>query len=79
MSRKTKQPDSCKCLEQVQEQLKESNAQVTQSLMMADWSKGTIRMSGPQLMLNKIDSKKRGRLPYILCAFCPFCGTKYPE
>lgn len=28
---------------------------------------------------DKADSKKRGRAPFMLASFCPFCGEKYAK
>lgn len=68
----------CDCIEQVQEQLAESNARLLiESLIRT--KTGEIRSSPPSLRLEKIDSSKRKRLPTLFCSHCPFCGKKYPK
>lgn len=67
----------CKCIEQVNELLKDQNAAIAQNFLFAN--SGSINMSPPFIRLEKSDPKKRSSLPNVLCAYCPFCGKKYPE
>lgn len=73
---KLKQP--CKCIDQVQEQLAESNAALDLPLRI-NFKTGKQAPSLPLLVVHKLDDKKRQRLPSVICAHCPFCGIKYPE
>lgn len=68
----------CKCLDQVNSQLKDSNAMISQGFQI-NFKTGRSSMSPPMLATEKIDSKIRKRLPSVICSFCPFCGAKYPE
>lgn len=68
----------CKCIKQVNDELRLSNAQVAQGLRI-DFANGRASMAPPQVVLEKIDAKSRKKLPTMLCSFCPFCGSKYPE
>jgi hypothetical protein len=66
---------ACKCQEQVNKLLKESNAEVSNDFLIR--RSGTITLSPPSIVLAKIDSKKRSKLPTLFCSHCPFCGKKY--
>lgn len=68
----------CDCLKQVQEELKPHNARVVRS-MQVNLSNNTCGMSPPKLVLEKLDSKNRGKLLSVFCVYCPFCGKKYPD
>lgn len=77
-SKAEKPTGSCNCIDQVNAQLRGSNAKLSQGLQI-DFKTGKSSMSPPMLVAEKIDSKIKKRLPSLLCSFCPFCGSKYPE
>lgn len=64
-----------KCTEAVNEKLAPMNARITQGLTI-NFSTGKAGLSGPAVCVEKIDSKKRSKVPNILCSYCPFCGKK---
>lgn len=66
---------TCDCAASVNEKLVEHNAVLDRGLLI-DRSTGTVRMAPPALSVSKLDPKKRGRLPTLYCAFCPFCGEE---
>ena len=64
----------CECVELLNEQLAEHNAYVDTKLQMnMKTGEGRHIICIP---LSKIDSKKRTRLPTLVCTFCPICGKK---
>lgn len=78
---KAKETKSCKCLDQVQDKLVALSKPYAPSRivthLLISLKTGVGRMSPPALHLEKIESKARGRLPVVMCTFCPFCGKKY--
>ena len=69
---------SCDCQDHVNEQLKPYNTFV-ESKMLMSFETGKFRESTPMIVTAKIDSKKRQPAMPIFCAYCPFCGKKYPD
>lgn len=67
---------TCKCLEQVQAQLDGCHV-VVESLI--NFKTGKIRPSPPSLRVAKNDPKSRKAATVLFCAYCPFCGKKYPK
>lgn len=59
----------CACISDVNNKLAEHNAGLVTTLFAAP--KRVV------IGTNKVDSKKRGKPPYMLATFCPFCGEKY--
>lgn len=78
MAKKSVESQQCNCLEQVQEQLKEHNTTIVQSLQI-NFKTGKGSLSNPRIAVQKINSKSKKPAIPILCAHCPFCGKKYPE
>lgn len=62
----------CNCIDEANKGLAEKNVQ----LDLAFNVRGDVR---PQIVVEKIDRKVRGKVPMLLPSFCPFCGEKYPE
>jgi hypothetical protein len=75
---KSKPDKPCKCIEQVNKQLEQSNARISQGLQI-NFKTGASGLSSPFVVVEKVDGKIRKRLPSVVCSFCPFCGSKYPE
>ena len=72
----TKKHVSCKCFDQVNEQLKPMGVALNKEMSMNfDTLKASVE--GPFLAVHWRDKPIRGkRLPAIVCAYCPFCGKK---
>lgn len=70
-------PKECDCVTQVQEKLGKEGLKLNRS-MQFDFAKGTASLGPPELSVGRVGKSKK-KLPIVLCAFCPFCGTKYPE
>lgn len=60
----------CNCIAETNAFLAQHNAEVLHNIF------GTPRAL---VTLTKVDEKKRGKVPLMQGAFCPFCGAKYPE
>jgi hypothetical protein len=60
----------CDCISKVDVKLAEHNARIMLPL---------IGLQRPFVTTIKINSKKRGKAPFMFASFCPFCGTKYSE
>lgn len=73
-ARKAK-PSPCTCREQVDEELKKLNARLASALQM-NFKTHQASMAGPFVAIVKLDSKKKSRLPDLVCTFCPFCGKR---
>lgn len=76
--KKTAKTKGCQCVELANECLEESNACLVLSQLI-NVKTGKTSTGPPQLMLEKIDTKKRKRLPTLFCTYCPICGTKLPK
>jgi hypothetical protein len=74
MAKKKPKPD-CGCLEKANEAVKEKGY-AFQTRVMFHRDSSTLRVAGPLLLLEKLDSKSRKPLPSAFCAYCPFCGKK---
>jgi hypothetical protein len=64
----------CDCRKAVDERLSVSNARIAFGFTI---SGGRRDLSPPMIVLEKLDDKKRGKLPSLLATFCPFCGERY--
>jgi len=64
----------CKCVEQVNAKLESVGAEIVQH-MQINFDTKKADMSGPCVEVRRSDKAKRGKIPVVLCAFCPFCGT----
>lgn len=64
----------CDCQKAVDEQLAGSNARIAFGLLFGN---ATIDRSPAMIVLEKVDEKKRGKLPTLLATCCPFCGERY--
>lgn len=60
----------CDCITRVNADLRAHNGKITLPL---------IGRQQPFVQTNKLDEKKRGKVPLLFATFCPFCGSKYPE
>lgn len=68
----------CTCITQANEQLAKDNARIARTMLLnLDSSAATI--SGAMIVVEKIDSKKRTKLPTLFASYCPICGKKYPD
>lgn len=75
-------PSQCMCVELVNKQLVSRNAAIDTE-MCFNLTTGTASLQIP-VPLKKLDAKKRGRLPTMVCTYCPICGkdlrsTKEPK
>lgn len=63
---------NCKCLDLVQKKLltERPNTRLQTAFTMRG------RVIGPLLAVEKIDPKKRTKLPTIVCGYCPICGKR---
>lgn len=59
----------CKCVRKVNKILLEKNARLVTTLLT-----GKVAC-----VVEKADDTKRGKLPYMLASYCPFCGKAYPS
>lgn len=77
MAKKAAKP--CTCVEQVDKKLREDGIKLVR-LLMVNFTTGKGGLGPPILAVERTgDSKKKRKLPAIICAYCPVCGTKYPE
>jgi len=58
----------CGCISRLNKRLVEHNAIVMTNL---------IGRPRTVVTLDKLDTKKRGRLPILQASYCPFCGQEY--
>lgn len=73
---KPKRPKGCNCFEAAQKQLAEKGWTL-ESALQIDFTTGRARMGGPFLAARWLDgAKKKGKVPLMCCAYCPFCGRK---
>jgi len=71
-----KSPVPCKCVDLVNERLKEDGCVLLQH-MQIDFSSGKASMSGPCVSVErKVRTRTSKKIPTVLCTFCPFCGKK---
>lgn len=76
---KPKTVKACNCFAQVQEQLKEHNTKLRQEFFFNMKTMSATMSKIPLLLTEKIDtSKKKPPKKKVFCAYCPFCGKKYP-
>lgn len=68
----------CTCREAINERLAVSNARIATGFCFSPVENQIRRMelAPPMIVLEKIDSKKRGKPPTLLATWCPFCGDK---
>lgn len=64
----------CECRESIDKELAASNAKIAAALLIDHC---VLNLAPPMIALEKIDEKKRGRLPNLLATYCPFCGERY--
>jgi hypothetical protein len=65
----------CKCAEEVNKQLEAVGAKIVQH-MRINFATGKADMSGPCVETRRSDKSKRGKIPVVMCAYCPFCGRR---
>jgi hypothetical protein len=75
--KKASEPKDCGCIDKLNAALKERNAKVV-CMTLFDFSANTISTSGASIQLEKLDAKKRSKLPTFFCRYCPVCGKKCP-
>jgi hypothetical protein len=68
----------CNCIKAVNERLVFSNAKIAQGFTY-NIELMTMDLSGPMIVLSRIDKSKRNKLPVLLATYCPFCGTKLDD
>jgi hypothetical protein len=68
----------CNCRERVNKKLAARNAEIAAGFMLTNNDGPTrgMKLSPPMIMLEKVDAKKRGKLPILVAAYCPFCGKE---
>ncbi len=67
---------SCNCVEEVNQRIKDKNVRIGVGLTLIE----NKRLSVVVLVAaEKIDKKKRGRVPSLIATYCPFCGKKWEE
>lgn len=64
----------CECRAAINKRLVPENAKIAFGLLFRD---ARIDLSPPMITLEKINEKKRSKLPMLLAAYCPFCGERY--
>ena len=69
----------CDCIEQINRQLAERKAEITQRLMLSN-DLHDLSISPPVIATRWTGKKPRGKnLPILPASYCPFCGEKYSE
>lgn len=66
---------ACSCIADVDAKLADHNARLGVAFSFSH--KGVPGQAWPHLVVEKIDAKKRGRLPVMVPTYCPFCGEPY--
>ena len=74
MAKKAKLP-VCKCVETVNDKLRDIGFSLRRH-MQINFTTKMAGLSPPCVEVFRHDTKKRGKIPTVLCAFCPFCGKK---
>lgn len=64
----------CECIRDVNAELAKHNGRLTEAFV---FGLGKVSMS-LLVSTEKIDTKKRQRVPHVFPSYCPFCGEKYP-
>lgn len=64
----------CDCRDAVNERLAFSNAKIGMGLLFGE---GRLEAAPPMIVLEKIDDRKRGKLPHLVATCCPFCGERF--
>lgn len=63
----------CDCIKQVDKQLEPFNTMLVTTIPFD----GTDQKVA--LYVDKVESKKRGKVKNVIASYCPFCGHKYDE
>lgn len=66
----------CNCRAAVNKNLVNENAKIAVGLFFGN---SRIDLAPPMIVLERIDSSRRGKLPNLIASYCPFCGEKYAE
>ncbi len=66
----------CDCRKFMDAKLAALNARIAVGFTFDD---ARMDVAPPMIVLEKVDEKRRGKLPNVLASCCPFCGEKYPE
>jgi hypothetical protein len=72
----------CDCREAVNKRLAFCNAKIATGFtidMLSEGATATMNLAPPQIVLEKLDGKKRGKPPTLVATCCPFCGERYKE
>lgn len=77
MAKKTSKTEGCTCVDKVNEKLKDVGIRLARGFRL-NFKTGVSRMGLPQLVTEKTNPTRK-KMPIVVCTFCPFCGTKYPE
>lgn len=64
----------CECRETIDKELAASNAKIGMAILVGNSS---LDLAPPLIVLEKVNTKQRGRLPNLVATYCPFCGVKY--
>ncbi len=63
----------CKCVEEMDKELKSHNGRVALAILMP--AEGSNRLRSRVLVQTmKLDTKKRKPVPAVMASYCPFCG-----
>lgn len=71
---KKKAARSCRCAEQVNEQLAKFNTRLERPMLL-NLTTGESRC-GLEIAAAKVNPKLRGRKKTVLATYCPFCGKR---
>lgn len=63
----------CKCADAVDAELAAKNGRLAFGFTVRE---GRMELTRPLIQLEKLDGKKRGKLPSLVASYCPFCGEK---
>lgn len=65
----------CDCNRDVNTELAKHNGRLLEAFVF-----GVSKLSTSLIIsTEKIDAKKRVRIPHVFPSYCPFCGEKYPS
>jgi hypothetical protein len=66
----------CDCAKKMNDKLAEDNARLAFGFYLSD---SGMKLTPPMISVEKIDPKKRGKVPSIIANYCPFCGNRYEQ
>lgn len=78
MNQRSKAPQLCDCVAKFQETLDEQGLD-QEIVSVFRRMRGEFRAFAAVGTQRKMGSKKRGKMPTLICSYCPFCGVEYPD